>query len=154
MDGWHDSELLEGGTMLELPIEVWICSDDEELDFEEITVPPEKCAHHRTNGWCFKRHIPCDARKAIIQWKEEGGMKPHYFEQGRPDEDDIQLKMAIGQGYVPKTCLLNGIVVMSEVSEARHPCDGCGGPREKCHGHPLTNEHFQPGVKALTRDDF
>ena len=36
-------------------------------------------------------------------------MKPHYFEQSQPDEDDIHLKMAIGQGYVPPKCLLGDI---------------------------------------------
>lgn len=61
-------------------------------------------------------------------------MKPHYFEQAEADVDDIQLDMAKGQGYVPKTCLLNGIVVMSELGEGRDPCAGCTGPRERCHG--------------------
>lgn len=35
-------------------------------------------------------------------------MKTHYFNQETPDEDDIFLKMAKGQGYVPQTCLLSG----------------------------------------------
>ncbi len=61
-------------------------------------------------------------------------MKPHYFEQAEADGDDIQLKMVKGQGYVPKTCLLGGIVVMAEIRNARHPCGGCEAPREKCGG--------------------
>ena len=61
-------------------------------------------------------------------------MKLHYFDQDKADESDIQLKMAIGQGYVPSTCLLSGAVVMSEILRAADPCDGCNGPREKCHG--------------------
>ncbi len=61
-------------------------------------------------------------------------MKPHYFEQDASDSDDIHLMMAKNQGYVPKTCLLGGIVVMDEIQNARHPCDGCACPREKCHG--------------------
>lgn len=63
-------------------------------------------------------------------------MKPHYFEQDEADKDDIQLEMAKGQGYVPRTCLLGGIVVMDEIRNTRHPCDGCKGPREKCYGRP------------------
>lgn len=64
-------------------------------------------------------------------------MKPHYFNQEKPDSDDIQLQMAIHQGYVPKTCLLGGIVVMDEINNQRNPCWGCEGPREKCHGKPI-----------------
>jgi len=63
-------------------------------------------------------------------------MKPHYFEQNAPDADDHQLGMAKMQGYVPKTCLLGGMVVMSEVIAGRNPCSGCEGPRERCLGKP------------------
>jgi len=61
-------------------------------------------------------------------------MKPHYFEQDEADEDDIQLKMAKGQGYVPKTCLLGGILVMGLIRETKDPCKGCEAPRNKCGG--------------------
>ncbi len=61
-------------------------------------------------------------------------MKLHYFEQNEADTDDFQLKMAIQQGYVPKTCLLSGIVVMSEVFAGGDACVGCNAPRDKCHG--------------------
>ena len=63
-------------------------------------------------------------------------MKIHYFSQDKADVDDIQLGMAKMQGYVPKTCLLGGVVVMAEVSGGRNPCWGCEGPREKCGGKP------------------
>ena len=63
-------------------------------------------------------------------------MKVHYFEQEEADKDDIQLAMAKAQGYVPQACLLGGITVMSEIHETNHPCAGCEGPREKCHGRP------------------
>ena len=61
-------------------------------------------------------------------------MKPHYFNQISPDEDDIMLGMAIMQGYVPKTCLLGGIIVMGLVEKGENPCNGCEGPRHKCKG--------------------
>lgn len=61
-------------------------------------------------------------------------MKLHYFEQESADSDDFQLKMAIHQGYVPKTCLLGGITVMSEINAARDPCAGCECDRVKCDG--------------------
>lgn len=61
-------------------------------------------------------------------------MQPHYFAQEKPDTDDIQLKMAIGQGYVPETCLLGGPLVMSLMNQNKDPCKGCHCPRDKCHG--------------------
>jgi hypothetical protein len=63
-------------------------------------------------------------------------MKPHYFEQASADTDDIQLAMAKRQGYVPKTCLLGGVVVMAEVFAGRDACAGCAAPRIKCAGRP------------------
>lgn len=63
-------------------------------------------------------------------------MKPHYFDQDEADRDDHQLGMAKILGYVPKTCLLGGAIVMGEVMHGRNPCWGCEGPREKCGGKP------------------
>lgn len=62
--------------------------------------------------------------------------KIHYFNEGVPDPYDIQLKMCIGQGYVPQGCLLAGAVVYHLVVTGKDPCKGCGGPREKCKGRP------------------
>ena len=67
-------------------------------------------------------------------------MKFHYFDQDKADENDLQLKMAIQQGYVPFTCLLSGIIVMSEIILHKDPCGGCNGPREKCHGRAKHGE--------------
>ena len=64
-------------------------------------------------------------------------MKLHYFEQTEADPDDIKLKMAISQGYVPETCLLGGIVVMDEINKQRNPCHGCQSERDKCKGSPF-----------------
>lgn len=61
-------------------------------------------------------------------------MQLHYFEQDVADSDDIQLKMAIGQGYVSAACLLGGMTVMSEINKGNNPCWGCNGPRDKCKG--------------------
>lgn len=62
--------------------------------------------------------------------------KLHYFDQAAADTDDFQLGMAIQQGYVPSTCLLGGVVVMSEIGSNKSPCSGCNGPRGKCQGKP------------------
>lgn len=70
-------------------------------------------------------------------------MKLHYFDQAQSDADDMQLQMATAQGYVPRTCLLGGVVVMSEVRDGRDPCDGCAGPREKCHGRPRSSDAWE-----------
>ena len=61
-------------------------------------------------------------------------MKVHYFDSDKASDEDVLLKMAIRQGYVPDTCLLAGVVVMSEVQKGEDPCNGCEGPREKCKG--------------------
>lgn len=68
-------------------------------------------------------------------------VKPHYFDQIQPDEDDFQLGIAKRQGYVPKDCLLGGAVVMGEVNAGRHPCWGCEGPRVRCGGKPKMMEN-------------
>lgn len=69
-------------------------------------------------------------------------MKPHYFNQAAADTDDLQLRMAIHQGYVPNSCLLGGKLVMFLVDRGEDPCADCHGPRERCHGRPLkTNTH-------------
>ena len=61
-------------------------------------------------------------------------MKVHYFDQDKADDDDIILMMAIGQGYVPKNCLVSGQLVMATIGSKQDPCKGCKGPREKCGG--------------------
>lgn len=63
-------------------------------------------------------------------------MKSSYFNQDKADPDDMMLGMAKMQGYVPKNCLLGGIVVMAEVNRGDSPCAGCNGPRDKCGGKP------------------
>ena len=72
-------------------------------------------------------------------------MKLHYFEQAVADEDDMFLAMSIGQGYVPRTCLLGGEVVMGEVNKGNDPCAGCNGPREKCQGRELIKHIEEAG---------
>ena len=67
-------------------------------------------------------------------------MKLNYFNQNKADKNDMILEMAIMQGYVPKTCLLNGAIVMSEITCSRDPCAGCNCPRDKCHGRPRQAE--------------
>ena len=66
-------------------------------------------------------------------------MKLHYFDQDKADDSDLMLKMAIGQGYVPSSCLLSGQVVMNEMNKSNDPCAGCNCIRSKCKGRPKTN---------------
>jgi hypothetical protein len=61
-------------------------------------------------------------------------MKPHYFDQDRPDSDDIMLRLCVEQGYVPRGCLLGGQIVWGLVNQRADPCRGCAGSREKCRG--------------------
>lgn len=60
--------------------------------------------------------------------------KVHYFNEGKADPNDHFLNMSIGQGYVPKGCLLGGSIVWGLVSEGSDPCKGCNCNRDKCGG--------------------
>ncbi len=51
--------------------------------------------------------------------------------------EDTMLKMAIGQGYIPATCIADGGLVMATVSEGKDPCKGCNHDRNICKGRPL-----------------
>ena len=48
--------------------------------------------------------------------------------------EDITLQIAIGQGYVPKTCLIAGGIVMGLINKGKDPCEGCYSDRSKCGG--------------------
>lgn len=61
-------------------------------------------------------------------------MKPHYFDQDKPDEDDFLLSVCINQGYVPIGCLLGGQTILGLINEGKVPCTGCGCLRKKCGG--------------------
>lgn len=61
-------------------------------------------------------------------------MKAHYFDQDKPDDDDIALQLAKQQGYVPPDCLLNGHHVMALINGQKDPCRGCNCDRDKCKG--------------------
>jgi len=63
-------------------------------------------------------------------------MKPHYFNQDKADSDDMLLRMAIQQGYVPERCLLGGQTAMGLVNQGDDPCGGCNCDRDKCGGRP------------------
>lgn len=79
-------------------------------------------------------------------------MKPHYFDQEEPDDDDLHLAMAVHQGYVPPRCLLGGMAVMSEVGKGLDPCGGCYGQREKCAGRQRRDERYFGRSRADTRE--
>lgn len=61
-------------------------------------------------------------------------MKLQYFDQPAADEDDTLLKECIDSEYVPKTCLLGGVLVQAEAQQGRDPCATCRGPRDRCKG--------------------
>lgn len=63
----------------------------------------------------------------------------HYFDQSEADPADILLGLAKRQGYVPKNCLLGGLVVMGEINKGNDPCRGCECERVKCGGRPKGN---------------
>lgn len=65
-------------------------------------------------------------------------MKVHYFDQSKPDADDVFLAVEIRAGTVPETCLLGGIVVgsLKVARPDKKPCASCDGPRDRCKGAP------------------
>lgn len=69
-------------------------------------------------------------------------IKLHYFDQDEADPADFLLRAAKDQGYVPQTCLLGGLTVMSEMNGHRDPCAGCHCNRSKCQGRP---EQYKKG---------
>ena len=66
--------------------------------------------------------------------KKGGDMELQYFEDGQIDNDDIQHKMAVNQGYVPQTCRLGGMIIMNAINQSLDPCKGCHCDRSECHG--------------------
>lgn len=66
-------------------------------------------------------------------------MTPHYFDDPTAANGDSLLLLCIRQGYVPKTCLLAGAIVLAETQAGRDPCAGCAGPRSICGGRPQSS---------------
>lgn len=63
-------------------------------------------------------------------------MKAQYFNQRRPDADDVSLQKAIQDEVVPEKCLLGGLLVLQIHQHQHDPCEWCPGPRERCGGRP------------------
>ena len=53
------------------------------------------------------------------------------------DDQGIMRKLAVQQGYVPKTCLLDGFYIMAMINTAKDPCAGCNENRFVCGGRPM-----------------
>lgn len=66
-----------------------------------------------------------------------GTPEPQSRESEMMMSDDMLRDMAIGQGYVPKDCYLDGPLVMAIVNEGKDPCKGCNLDRNKCNGRPV-----------------
>ena len=62
---------------------------------------------------------------------------------------DLQKAMAIHQGYVPSTCSLPGVVVMSLVNRLTDPCLGCSGDRKVCGGRPYGDPESEVAGQRL-----
>ena len=52
----------------------------------------------------------------------------------RKPEKDIQLELAVEQGYVPSKCYLDGRLVMVLMISGEDPCRGCNLNRKICGG--------------------
>ena len=56
-------------------------------------------------------------------------------------KDDVGLELAKDHGYVPSTCVLNGVLALIAVKKGMNPCYGCDGPRGVCNGKPKENKY-------------
>ena len=54
----------------------------------------------------------------------------------REDEEDFLRDKAIGQGYVPAECKLDGMLIMAIAKDGGDPCKGCYEDRGVCGGRP------------------
>jgi hypothetical protein len=64
----------------------------------------------------------------------------HYLnDTDRAATDDL-LQICIGQGYVPRTCMMAGFIVWVETRRGVDPCGGCNVPRDRCGGRPKRGE--------------
>lgn len=71
---------------------------------------------------------------AVVVEEEElkySAIREHVISNLRePSDDDVMYKtVAIGQGYVPRECVLPGRLVWTLINDHRSPCRGC---RERC----------------------
>lgn len=100
-------------------------------DYDEtLTVLDDICTMYIEEGDEQKSLLVMDE----IERVEKNRYKLHYFDLLKAPDDDIMLKMAKGQGYVPNGCLLSGGVVMDSINKGKNPCKGCGCDRLKCGG--------------------
>lgn len=51
-----------------------------------------------------------------------------------PETTDVMLQLCIQQGYVPKTCLLDGKLALLLTNSQGDACKGCNHDRNICHG--------------------
>lgn len=56
---------------------------------------------------------------------------------GKVKKLDSLLQIAVGQGYVPTYCQLDGNVVMALVNSKKDPCKGCNNERGECNGREI-----------------
>lgn len=50
------------------------------------------------------------------------------------EADKMFAEMSKQQGYVPKDCYLDGLIVFALVGTGVDPCEGCNLDRNICHG--------------------
>ncbi|WP_291567130.1 MULTISPECIES: hypothetical protein [unclassified Clostridium] len=53
-------------------------------------------------------------------------------------EKDTMRELCIQQGYVPATCILDGMIIYSIIQKCECPCDGCNANRDICKGKRKT----------------
>ena len=105
------------------------------FDADSVTVP-DGAQQPDYQAWCTTYATYDDLAKAAIESLDHPKAEPLPEPKASPD---MMRDMAIGQGYVPSTCTLMGLVVMAETQAGRDPCGGCNLDRVECKGRPNTH---------------
>jgi len=54
-------------------------------------------------------------------------------------EPDHMFPLVVGQGWVPSTCKMSGMLVFAIMQSEGDPCARCNHPRSECKGRPRTD---------------
>jgi hypothetical protein len=114
---------------------------EEELPLDELD---EQAAQRTAEMLALLESLQREAETA----KETGDVAVDYFDRSAAPKRDIQLQLAVHQGYVPSRCLLGGGIVLAEMRAGRDPCAGCDGPRVRCGGRPCVEKVYREEIEA------
>lgn len=57
-------------------------------------------------------------------------------------EKDTMRELCVQQGYVPATCILDGMIIIGLINKGKSPCDGCNANRDICKRKRKSYENY------------